>query len=73
MQAHYNKGKDIPQWTIESRLLVFNIPSAICIQRDHRRKRRIGEEAICYHESWQQVRVLEEQTQLTYRILIGEP
>ena len=66
-------------------LLIFNTSSATCIQRDSTRIRKVGEEVIRYHEGllhqvsldvpheqWQQVRVLEEQKQLTYRILIGE-
>jgi len=66
-------------------LLVFNTSPATCIQRDHTRIRKVGDEVIRYHEgllrqvlvdvsheSWQQVYILEEQTQLTCRILIGE-
>ncbi len=64
-------------------LLVFNTSSAICIQRDQTRMRKVGEEVIRYHagllhqvladvphEGWQQVRILGEQTQRMYRILI---
>ena len=66
-------------------LLVFNTSSVTCIQRDHTRTRKVGEEIIRYHEGllrqvlldvphegWQQVRILKEQEQQTYRILIGE-
>ena len=66
-------------------LLIFNTSSASCIQRDQTRVRKVGEEVIRYHEGllrqvlldaphegWQQVRVLEEQTQIGYRIIIGE-
>ncbi len=66
-------------------LLIFNTSFTTCIQRDYERTRKVGEEVIHYHEgllrqvlvdvpheNWQQVRVLEEQTQLVYRILIGE-
>jgi len=66
-------------------LLVFNTSSAICIQRDHTRMRKVGEEVIRYHEGllrqvlvdvshegWQQVHILAEQTQLLYRIRIDE-
>ncbi len=66
-------------------LLIFNTSSATCIQRDHLRERKVGDEVIYYHErllrqvlvdvpqeAWQQVRVLEEQIQLAYRIIISD-
>ncbi len=66
-------------------LLVFNTSSITCVQRDRTRIRRVGEEVIRYHqgllsrvleeiphEGWHQVRVLAEQEQRTYRILISE-
>ena len=66
-------------------LLVFNTSFATCVQRDHTRIRKVGEEVIRYHdgllhqvlsdaphEGWQHVHILQEQTQLLYRILIDE-
>ena len=66
-------------------LLIFNTSPTTCIQRDHTRIRKVGEEVIRYHEgllrrvlvdvqheNWQQVRILEEQIQPMCRILIGE-
>ncbi|GAC1428442.1 MAG: hypothetical protein PVS3B3_06410 [Ktedonobacteraceae bacterium] len=66
-------------------LLIFNTSPTTCIQRDRTRTRRVGEEVIHYHhgllhqvvldaplEGWQQVRILEEQKQSEYRILIDK-
>lgn len=54
-------------------LLIFDIPAAICLQRDGQRERRVGEAVIAYHagllkqaivdapkEGWQQVHILKE-------------
>ncbi|MGI9060734.1 MAG: AAA family ATPase [Ktedonobacteraceae bacterium] len=54
-------------------LLIFDIPTAICLQRDRQRTRRVGEAVIAYHdgllkqaivdapkEGWPQVHILKE-------------
>ncbi len=64
-------------------LLIFNTSPATCIQRDAIRLRKVGEDVIRYHdrllrqtmldapnEGWQQIRVLQEQMQMGYRIIV---
>jgi predicted kinase len=60
-------------------LLIFNIPLALCVQRDRQRERLVGEKVIAYHmgllqraindapnEGWDQIHMLGEQDWSTH-------
>ena len=66
-------------------LLIFNIPSLVCLQRDQRRHRFVGEQVIAYHtgllqqtfleapnEGWEQIHVLgENEKDITITVTVN--
>ncbi|WP_165423481.1 AAA family ATPase [Ktedonosporobacter rubrisoli] len=63
-------------------LFIFNIPPALCIQRDQQRQRLVGEQVIAYHtnllqqalldapkENWNQLHILDEHTKVELAFL----